>query len=370
MNKQHSFLMIVSVALLLLLTGCTVQKRSEVTTQNYKLGFMGPQTGDAASIGVPNRETAELALEEFNANSDKKIDIVFEDDRCEGKTATTVAQKLIDQDKVSAIIGTLCSSALLATAPIAEPAQVVMLSYGATSPKIKDAGDYVFRVVPSDAGQGKKAAALVKGSGAKKVGVLFRNDDWGVGISGVFVNEAKKLGLDVTVESLEPGSNDVRTQLTKIKEFNPDAIYMPLFPAEAPIVLKQIKELGITATLVGADASKDDTVLTNAGDAAEGFTVTLPAVPESAELTALNEKFKAKYNKDSSAYNPETWDATMILLNACAKTDCTGSAIKDYLNQMGEYNGVSGTFEFDEFGEVEKSYDLFVVKDGKFVKQE
>lgn len=370
MNKQLFFLPIVSVALLLLLAGCTLQKRDEVKATSSKLGFMGPQTGDAASIGIPNRETAELALEEFNANSDKKIEIVFEDDRCEGKTATTVAQKLIDQDKVSAIIGTLCSGALLPSAPIAEQANVVMLAYGATNPKVKDAGDYIFRVVPSDAGQGKKGAELVKEWDAKKVAVIFRNDDWGVGISDVFVTEAEKLGLEIVAkEAIEPGSNDVRTQLTKIKDAAPDAIYMPVFPTEAPLVLKQIKELGVDAKLLGADASKDDTVLTNAGDAAEGFVVTLPAVPESAELTTLNDKFKAKYNKDSSAYNPEAWDATMILLNACAKTDCTGPAIKDYLNEMGEYKGASGTYEFDEFGEVEKSYDLFVVKDGKFVKQ-
>ena len=364
------FLTIVSVALLFLLAGCTFQKRSEVKATSYKLGFMGPQTGDAASIGIPNRETAELALEEFNANSGTKIEIVYEDDRCEGKTATTVVQKLIDQDKVPAIIGALCSGAMLAATPIAEPAQVVMLSYGATNPNIKDAGNYIFRVVPSDAGQGKKGAALVNEWGAKKVAVLFINNDWGVGLRDVFTSEAEKLGLDVVAsEALEPNSNDARTQLTKIKDKNPDALYIPLYPAETPIVLKQAKELGFSVKLLGADASKDDTVLTNAGDAAEGFTVTLPAVPESPELAALNEKFKAKYGKDSSAYNPEAWDATTILLNACAKTDCTGPAIKDYLNQMGEYKGASGTYEFDEFGEVEKSYDLFVVKDGKFMKE-
>src|SRR3989344_5584907 len=291
MKQTRSFVSIISiffVLALLVLAGCSVQEKGAAP---LKLGFTGPLTGDAASIGIPDREAVQLAVEEFNAKSPKKIEVVYEDDRCEPKLGTTAVQKLMSQDKVPAIIGPLCSAVLLSSAPMLEEAKVIALSYGATNPKIKDAGDYIFRVTPSDAGQGKKGAEMAKTQVVAKVAVIYRNDDWGVGLKDVFTTEAKNLGLEVVaVEAIEPGSNDARTQLTKIKEADPELIYMPVFPAETPIVLKQAKELGFTIPMLGADASKDDAAIAAAGDAAEGLVVTLPGVPDSPEKESSTAK--------------------------------------------------------------------------------
>lgn len=176
------------VLAVLVLAGCSVQEKG---AGPLKLGFTGPLTGDAASIGIPAREAVQLAFEEFNAKSPKKIEVVYEDDRCEAKVGTTAIQKLMSIDKVPAIIGPLCSAVLLSSAPMVEEAKVTLLSYGATNPKIKDAGDYIFRVTPSDAGQGKLGAEMAKKQVVAKVAVIHRNDDWGVGIKDVFVAEAK-----------------------------------------------------------------------------------------------------------------------------------------------------------------------------------
>ncbi len=372
MKKAFSLVLVsvLFVLAVLVLAGCSVQEKGSEAAAPLKLGFTGALTGGAASIGIPTREAVELAVEEFNAKSPKKIEVVYEDDLCEAKVGTTAIQKLTSIDKVPAIIGPLCSAVLLSSAPMLEEAKVTILSYGATNPTIKDAGDYIFRVTPSDAGQGKKGAEMAKEQVVAKVAVIYRNDDWGVGLKDVFTAEAKNLGLEVVaVEALEPGTNDARTQLTKIKEADPELVYMPVFPAETPIVLKQAKELGFTVPMLGADASKDDAAIQAAGDAAEGLVVTLPGVPDSPEKESFTAKFKAKYNKEPSAYTYEAWDAANILLNACAATDCTGTAIKEYLYKLGMYRGASGPFQFDAHGEVEKSYDIFEVKDGKFVKK-
>lgn len=336
-----------------------------------KFGFIGPLTGDISSLGVPIKDAVTMAVDEVNANNvipGKTLTMLYEDDACEPAKTTTSIHKLADIDKVAAVVGPACSGSVLAAAPIAEGAKLLFISYAATNPTVKTAGDYIFRNVPSDAGQGVAGAGLVQKLGAKKVAIIYRNNDWGVGLKDVFSTEATKLGRElVATESYDPDSKDFKTQVSKIKDAKPDAIYMLSFPAEATILLKQIDEAGLKVQIIGADGSKDDAVVGGAGKAAEGFIVTLPAVPKTPELDAFNEKFKAKYGKEYSAYTAEGYDAVNILAKACAATDCTSTAMKDHLYSMGEYKGASGTYSFDKDGEVQKSYDYWQVQNGTWV---
>jgi len=339
--------------------------------EKIKIGYIGPLTGDVAIFGVPLRDAVLFAAEEVNAADGikgKQVEIIYEDGTCDGRTAATAATKLINVDQVQFIIGGLCSAETLAIAPITEAAQVVLMSPSSTAPKIKEAGEYVYRIVPSDAGQGAVAADFLKEKGYENVAIINVNDEWGQGITGAFIESAEEIGLNLVAhESYESRASDMRTQLTKINQANPDAIYMPAFVAEAAVILKQADELGITAYIMGADAAKDDALIEAAGEAAEGLVVTLPGVPDSPEMKSFNEKYEAKYGESPSAYTPEGYDVFQIAKMAFENTDGTGPAMKAYLDQMGPFTGASGTFEFDEFGEVTKSYEFFVVRNGKFV---
>ncbi len=343
------------------------EKKATVT-----FGWLGALTGSAATIGVPIKDAVELAVEEVNANNiipGKKLSMIYEDDACDPKKSTTSTQKLVDVDKVTAIIGGLCSGTVLADAPIVEDGKVLLMSYSATNPKIKDAGDYIFRNVPSDNGQGAAAAALMNARGFKKVAIIHIQNDYAVGLTDVFKAEAKKLGFEIVAsETYDPADTDFKTQLSKISAKSPDALYMVSHPADAAIVLKQAAELGLKIPIVGSDSSKDDAVITGAGAAAEGLIVTLPGVPKSPELEKFASSYKAKYGKEFSVYTPEAYDVVYILAKACAATDCTSTAMKDYLYKMGPYTGASGAYEFDKDGEVQKQYDYFTVKDAKWEK--
>lgn len=363
---------ILSVLLVLLVACAPAEKEtvetSEPVKEEFKVGFIGPLTGDVASIGVPVRQAAELALEEVNNNNlldGRKMTMLFEDDQCDPKKTTTIAQKFVEVDKVTAVAGPFCSGTVLASAPIFEPANVLVLAPGATNPKIKDSGDYIFRVVPPDTNQGAEGAKFVKKLGAKKVGVLSINNDWGVGLKDAFKAEAIKQGLTLTEEVFDPGATDMRTQVTKVKLATPDVIYLIAHPKETELVLKALAEAGVKVPIVGADGSKDDVVL-SAGAAAEGFIVTAPGVPKSPELEKFAAAFKAKFGKEYGPYTPEMYDVVNLLAKACSNTDCTSTAMKEYLYNMGDYSGASGTYNFDAFGEVEKSYDFWQIKDGKW----
>ena len=374
------------LCLLLIIVACApkpVEKAPEVPKVEEKVapevkapvevifGWLGALTGSAASIGVPVKDAVALAVDEINANNlipGKTLKVIYEDDACDPKKSATATQKLVGVDKVTAIVGGLCSGAVLADAPIAEENKVLMMSYSATNPKIKDAGNYIFRNVPSDNGQGVQAAGLVKALGAKKAAIIYGQNDWATGLMNVFTAEAAKLNLEiVATESYAPDATDFRTQLAKIKAAKTEALYMLSYPAETVLVLKQVSQAGLKIPIVGADGSKDDAVISGAGKAAEGLILTQPGVPKSPELEKFAAAFKAKYGKEFSVYTPEAYDVVYVFAKACAATDCTSTAMKDYLYTMGPYAGASGTYEFDKDGEVSKQYDYFQVKNGTWV---
>lgn len=152
---------IIIIVLLIVLTGGNGGDRAEGP---IKLGFIGPLTGDVASIGEPSLVAAQIAVDEINEEggiNGQPIQLISEDGKCTGVAAANAAQKLVNVDKVIAIIGGLCSGETLAIAPIAEAGKVPTISTCASSPEISTAGDYSFRVYPSDNYQGKFAATHI-----------------------------------------------------------------------------------------------------------------------------------------------------------------------------------------------------------------
>jgi branched-chain amino acid transport system substrate-binding protein len=380
--KFFSILAILIVCLILVGCGEYVDNQPEYANNvpyalnspelSVKVGLVGPFTGDVAVLGEPLRDTVMFAAEEYNAKGGLQIEVIPEDGMCNGKESSIAVQKLISVDKVDFIIGPMCSAETLAAAPIAEEAGVVIMSPSSTSPAVKNAGDYIFRIVPSDAGQGKRAAELMFDSENLNVAILGVNDEWGAAITSVFEQEFIALGGNiVTSELFEPKSSDLRTQLSKIKDSDVDGIYFVGFPKEAIVFLTQKEELGLDAFVVGADASVNADVISGAANAAEGFISILPSVPESEEFNDFKESYLEWFGTEQyGAYTPEIYDIFNIMANAFETVGSDRDAIKEYLYSMGLYKGASGEFEFDSFGEVEKAYDVFIVEEGKFIHKE
>lgn len=375
-SQTNKSIAIIALICLIILSGCTdkITGNHVSLPEETKIGFVAPLTSGLSSIVGPAMDAGKLAEKEYNqgiGSNGRKIQLVIEDDHCDPKISLSAIEKLITQDKVPAIVGPICSPSMLGDARLVEESKVVMLSSLATHPGITKSGDYIFRNVPSDANQGKEGARFISKMGAKKVAVMYINNDWGAGMKAVFEEESKRIGLEITgIETFAPSSNDFRTQLTKIAADDPDFIYMLAFPVESGLIIRQAREIGIKSRFVGADGSKDDSIIKDAKGQAEGFIVTLPAIPDSPELKAFSDSYRTRFGREPPTYAPETYDAVKIIMNACASTDCRGESIKEFLYKMGPYHGASGTFEFDSDGEVHKSYNLFEVKGGKWEMKE
>jgi len=352
------------------------------------IGVLAPLTGEANQWGIPPKEGVELALEiqwgippkegvelalEIIKNrvDNKRVEVIYEDTQCDPVKGVNAVQKLINVDKVNAIIGAVCSSVTLAIAPIVEKNEVPLISPASTNPKISEAGEYIFRVVPSDALRGQIFADYIKNdAGVNKVAILYINNEGGAGNKDFFKKRFEELGGKiVTIESYAQGTKDVKTQLMKIKNQNIQAIVIVSYPADSVIILKQTKELGLSLPLYfQTEALEDPSVLEAAGESANGVIYILQADPLGKEVEEFEDMFKEKFNRAPVLYAAEGFDAFNLIIEAIkkckTKTDLS-SCIKDELYTIKNYQGASGTTTFDEKGDVLKPMAIKIIENGK-----
>jgi branched-chain amino acid transport system substrate-binding protein len=288
------------------------------STEPIKIGFVGPLTGDVAGLGTVSRTAVELAAEQINATDGiggRQIEVVYEDTKCSSAPATSAVQKLINVDKVSAIVGGLCSSETSAFVPMAMQNKIVTVSYCSSAPALSNAGQYFFRTYPSDSYQGIFAANYAYNTmKARKIAIIYHISDWGTGIKNVFVNEFEKLGGKVVdVEGTPQDARDYRTQIAKIKASGFDALYIPVYSDGGTALVKQLADAKIpTSKILGPEVFNDPKFLTDTKGVADGIIVTASKISPSEEFKS---KLLAKTGgKEVPICVPEAYDAFQPLL--------------------------------------------------------
>ncbi len=385
MKKSTIFILIALIAGLLIGYGMARQKSSapEGEKDGYaedekgesaddkgpiKIGFIGPQTGDIASLGEIAKITAELAVKEINDAGGVKgrnIELIAEDSQCTPTGGTNAVNKLVNIDKVKAIVGGLCSAETAPAAPIAQKAGVPMVIYCASAPGITKVGNYIFRVYPSDTFQSVFAAEYAYNTLQKKnVAILYVKNDWGQGLHDGFTVRFKELGGTIVYdESFAQDSRDLRTQITKAKEANPDLLVFYSYPDAAVPGLKQAKELELAVPILGGDAFDDPKVPTEGAESAEGLMYSVTKLP-------IPEDFKAKFfaatGKEIKICGPHAYDAVKLLAKVMESAGSGKAAIRDELAKVKDYPGVSGVITFNADGDITNNeYEVKVIKGGK-----
>ena len=369
MKKINTLLLL--LGMVLLVYGCSqtdqtvpTEEPETQTPELIKIGFMAPLSGDAASYGEIILGGVMASLEDNNAGS--LVEIVVEDSKCDPKDAVSAVNKLISVDNVQVIIGEVCSSATLAAAPIARENGVAMISAASTSPLISNFPE-VFRTVPSDEFQGAFGAMTAFERGFTKMAILHGNEDYGIGFKNVLEeNFVAQGGTVAIVETFERGDTDLKTQLTKIKESDADVIYIiSNSPDSSTAALKQAEELNLNIPLMASEGLKEDELLTRVGSAAEGMILTSVSQGE----PAFVENWVRKTGEEPGPFAAQGHDAfTAITLSM----EQGARTKEDFLNVLRDvqFSGVSGEIAFDANGDVEGSYEVYVVRDGSFVKEQ
>lgn len=363
---------LISAVLALGLTACG-QDGSTI-----RIGFIGPLTGDAASFGADTLNGARIAVDEVNAGGGvhgKKVELIAEDGKCNGADAAAAAQKLVNIDKVVAIIGGQCSSETLAAAPIAEAAKVVLISPVSSSPEVTKAGDYVFRVYPSDALKGKALGAYLATAGFKKLAIISENTDYCQGMRDavkVSLPKGTSLAFD---EVVDQGTKDYRTLMTRLQKSDFD-VFVANGQSDATVVemVKQMRDLGMKQQIVGTDTSDSATLGQMAPEAVEGLKpLSVPSLSEDNPVAANYARmFRQRYDepKFSMYFTALSHDAAKLAIEQIGVAG-TGESLKNALYDLKSYDGVVGAFHFDQNGDVVGiPYAMKEFKNGQLIQSE
>jgi branched-chain amino acid transport system substrate-binding protein len=372
-------LSLAALAVTALIAGCG-DKPQPNGEQVVLIGQASPLTGPQAHLGKDNENGARLALDEINAAGftlgGKKVvlEMRSEDDAADPKTATTVAQKLVDE-KVVGMIGHLNSGATIPASRIYADAGIPQISPSATAIAYTTSGyKTAFRVMTNDAQQGSVLGNFaVTKLGAKKVAIIDDRTAYGQGLADEVEKAVKAAGGTVVArEYTSDRSTDFMAILTSIKGKAPDLVFFGgMDPQSAPMV-RQMKQLGISATFLSADGTQTPKFIELAGADAEGTIASNPGLPLDVMPggAAFKTKFEAKYGKIQN-YAPYAYDAMYVLTDAMKRANSSDPA--KYLAELPktDYQGVTGHIRFDTKGDITGgAVTLYQVKDGKWVTLE
>ena len=249
---------------------------------------------------------------------------MVEDDQGRPEEAATVVQKLINQDRVIAVIGEVASSRSLAAAPICQDAHVPMISPSSTNPKVTEVGDYIFRMCFIDPFQGTVMAKFAaRNLGLRRVAILKDvKNDYSVGLAKYFTDAFTQLGgAIVTEQAYSAGDQDFRAQLTAIKAKKPEAIFLPGYYTEAGLIARQARELGLNQPILGGDGWESAQLLQIGGDAMNGnyysnhFAVDNP----DPRLQGFLKKYRDTFHHDPDAIGGLAYDAATVLFQSLEK---------------------------------------------------
>ena len=339
------------------------------------IGGVGPVTGAAATFGVSTKNAYEMAIAEWNAKGGvlgKQIKLDFADDKGDPTEGATVYTKLIQQDKVVAIVGTVMSKVSLAGAPICQAAGIPMISPTSTNPKVTQVGDFIFRACFIDPFQGTVGAQFsFTDLNAKKAGVLFDNgNDYNKGLAEYFQTKYQQLGGKIVdFEGYSTGATDFKAQLTKILSAKPDVLYVSDYYNDVALIAKQARELGFKGPMVGGDGWDSPDLTKIGGAAVENgyFTNHYSKEDARAEVQDFVKKYQAKYGAAPDALAALGYDAMNIMLDSikrAGKTD--GKSIRDAMKAT-DLQTVSGTVKFDANRNPVKSAVIIEIKGGQQV---
>jgi len=367
---NYKYLFLVALIPVLIIFSCCVTQDKQET---IKIGFMAPLSGDMAVYGQSSKGGLQLAADDINYMIDgKKVEFIFEDSKCDAKSASEVANKLINIDGVKYILGFVCSSELLSTAPNAENAKVLTIGSATTSPALQTVGKYSFAMYPLDDFEAKlNAEFIVNKLGKKNVALLLCQSDWCKGYEKPFTETVKALGGNVAIiEFNEQNAKDLKTQLTKIKETEADVLFAVQYPEAYSNLVIQTKELELNVPVYVPQVLTEDSIRTMPG-LLEGYYTVRAAKP--GDQTQFLNRLKAKTGLPTPEIDltaGRSYDALIMLKSAIEKANTLDTEIvKDVLLTV-KYTGITGYHEFDKDGvPANANYEVFKVVNDQFVKQ-
>ncbi|MBB6281891.1 ABC transporter substrate-binding protein [Geobacillus subterraneus] len=376
--------------LVLFLTACGKTATTGEEDQ-IKIGAIFSASGGAAPLGKPEMETIKMLVEQWNKQggiNGKKIKLIAYDDKSDQNEAVLSTKKLIEQDKVKALIGGTISGNSLAMIPLVEKAGIPYISLAASkqivNPSDGSSRHWTFKTAQGDDIVINKLLGFLKEKGWTSVAWLNVANAYGTSGHSEFVHYAPDYGVKAVIEEeFEATVDDAKAMLTRVKKANPQAIIVWGTAQESAVVTKNIRELGIHVPIIASHGVGTKSFIDLAGEAANG--VILPAGrilvadqlpdsdPQKETLLTYKEQFEKTYNYEPTTFGGHAWDAFHLLMNAIKEGGTDKEKIRGMLEETTDFVGVSGVFHMSKDNHTGLNADSLVmvqIQGGKFVLAE
>jgi len=366
--------------LLFILLGVILYGCNNKSSDKIVIGEFASLTGNEATFGLSQDMGLKIAVEDINTSGGllgKKVELVTEDNQGKTNETVSVVSKLININKVCAVIGEVASSRSKAAAPICQNAKIPMITPASTNPEVTKLGDYIFRVCYTDSFQAvvnaKFAIDYLK---INKVAILIdQKNAYSTGLAENFKNVFIKMGGIITSEQkYSNGDKDFNAQLTSIKATSPQAVFIPGYYTDVNLISIQARESGLSVPLFGGDGWESEKLIGGkAKDALEGcyFSTHVSSENPAANVQDFIKKFRAKYSKEPDCYAFLAYDAGMILFDAIKKAGSVeGDKIRSMIAQTKNFPGLSGNITINEQRNAVKPCVIIEITGGKFKLKE
>jgi branched-chain amino acid transport system substrate-binding protein len=346
--------------------------------REVRVGAVVSRTGAAASYGQKVERGLELAAERANSGAGlfgPRVRLIFRDDGTRPEEGARAALDLIERDEVAVIIGAVSSAVSFAVAEVCEQRRAVMLSPTASAPGLAQAGEFVFRIFPSDTLEGRSMADFARDLGLRRLAVLATANDWGRGLAEVFSKQFERSPerTSARFDFPEGDLGAIDTAVAAAKAFGADGLFVVAYAADTAEIVKRARAAGVAAVILGTSTVTSE-VTRLAGDAAENLVFPLPGFDtESSEPSVV--EFVRAY-RERYAEPPDTWaahgyDALNVVLSAIEAAGSTDAdEVRRALLAIDDHRGAAGRTAFDAQGEVVRYSRLWVIRAGESVRYE
>lgn len=336
---------------------------------DLKLAFFGPETGDAAGLGKPIIQGAQLAVDQYNEDAECEVTLEKKDSQGSPDAAPALATDVVSDESIIGVVGPAFSGESAAAGPIFAEEGVPTITPSATNPTLADNGwDTFHRALGNDATQGPAAAKYIKDTiKAKTVFVIDDASEYGAGLAGIVEED---LGDVVSgTDTIQQKQTDFSATVTKVNDAKPDAVFFGGYYAEATLLIGQLRDGGFDGTFVVADGVKDPAFL-DAKAAAEGAIITCPCIPDTDPAVAEFAKaYEAEFGEAPGTYAAEAYDAANIFLAGIEDGIDNREDMLEFVNGFDE-KGITKQLKFDDKGEpADVHVYAYTVKDGAIVPE-
>ena len=388
---KKNLLVFVSLLLVFVMSACGgnagAPASSEGSEDVIKIGGIYSASGGAAPLGKAELDTVEMLAEQINSNggiNGKKIDLITYDSKSSQNEAVLSMKRLVEQDKVIAVLGGTTSGNTLAMIPQAQKSEVPFISQAASKqinkPDDGSSRKWIFKTAQGDDVAVPRVVAYLKNEGITKVAWLNVANSFGTSGHEEFNRLAEEEGLEVVAEEeFEATVNDAKAMLTRVKKENPEAVIVWGTAQESAVVTKNIRELGMDVPIIASHGIGTKQFIELAGNAANGVLFPSSRIlvadqlsdddPQKEVVQAYQKQFEEEYGYPASSFGGYAYDAFHMLIQAIEEVGTDKAAIRDALENTKDFVGISGIFNMspeDHNGLGKDALVMIEIKDGEW----